>query len=263
MTIFERQDRRRAASAPAHPSTSIVIPTRDEANNVPGLLDRLSRAVPRGFGEIIFVDDSDDGTLACIERHSTLFPLPMRVLHRAPGLRSGGLGGAVLQGFRIASGEWLCVMDGDLQHPPELITSLLAEATHSASDVVVASRYRGGSAGPPGRPALVSRTATVAARRLFPTRLRGISDPMSGFFVVRRDKLDLDTLRPRGFKILLEVLVRTPGLRVSEVGFDFGVRTYGRSKLGLREALRYACHLGSLRLRPSEAPRWPAAVRAR
>ena len=97
---------------------------------------------------------------------------------------------------------------------------------------------------------MASRSTTTAARMLFPRRLRGVTDPMSGFFLVRREALDLDALRPRGFKILLEILVRHPGLRAAEVSFTFGERHAGRSKASIREALRYLGAARAAALRP-------------
>jgi putative flippase GtrA len=140
-------------------------------------------------------------------------------------------------------------MDADLQHPPELIASLLEQAESRELDLVVASRYCEGRErnGFGWARAMASRASTTAARLLFPQRLRGVTDPMSGFFLVRREALDLDKLRPRGFKILLEILVRHPGVRVGEVWFAFGERHAGESKATIREGLRYLTLLARLR----------------
>jgi putative flippase GtrA len=117
-------------------------------------------------------------------------------------------------------------------------------------DLVAASRFRGeggvGDFGPFRR--LLSSVSTRAAGLCFPRRLRAVSDPMSGFFLVRTAALDLDRLQPEGFKILLEILVRTPDLRTSEVPFEFGTRHAGESKAGPREAARYLVQLWRLRL---------------
>ena len=163
--------------------------------------------------------------------------------------RIGGLGGAVVQGLRVARAPWVCVMDADLQHPPELITALLEQAEARDLDLVVASRYcqPGERNGFGWARAMASRSSTTAARLLFPQRLRQVTDPMSGFFLVRRDAIAVDELRPRGFKILLEILVRNPGLRVAEVWFAFGERHAGRSKATIREGLRYLSLLARLR----------------
>jgi dolichol-phosphate mannosyltransferase len=235
-------------SGPA-PHVSVVIPTRNEAHNVAVLVSCLEQALPNTALEIIFVDDSDDGTVAAIEAAREQATSDIIIHHREPGHRSNGLGGAVVEGLRIARAPWVCVMDGDLQHPPDLIPRLLDKAEHTGADLVVGSRYNGdGDAGGLNRSrTAISRGTTAAARLLFPIRLRHISDPMSGFFLLRRSAVDVDVLQPRGFKILLEIVARTPGLQVAEVGFQFGRRQAGTSKANLHEGLRYLSHLWHLR----------------
>ncbi len=235
---------------PAGPAPlSVIAPTRNEADNIAPLVARLEHVLPDG-SEIIFVDDSDDETPAMVESVALRSRYPIRLIHRPPGQRAGGLGGAVVAGLRAARSAWACVMDADLQHPPELIPRLLAQARLTQADLVIASRYcdEGKAEGLDGFRTAISRTSTTAARLAFPRRLRRVSDPMSGFFLLRKDLIDLDALRPRGFKILLEILVRNPRLKVSEVGFAFGKRHAGESKASLREGFRYLAHLGTLRL---------------
>ncbi|HMM42480.1 MAG TPA: glycosyltransferase [Thermomicrobiales bacterium] len=232
-----------------HIAVSVIVPTRNEAGNVAALVRRLEHALP-SVAEVIFVDDSDDDTPAAIAAERDRARMPVRLLHRAPGERQGGLGGAVVLGLREARYEWACVMDGDLQHPPEVIPSLLVQAASNEVDLVIGSRYRadGSSAGLHGIRTAVSRGSTTATRLAFPRRLQKVSDPMSGFFLVRRSAIDVPRLRPLGFKILLEIIVRTPGLRLSEVGFTFGERFAGQSKASLREGVRFASHMATLRL---------------
>jgi dolichol-phosphate mannosyltransferase len=235
-------------------AVSLVVPTRNEAGNIIELLARLDR-LPLGLlSEVIFVDDSDDGTVALIE--SAAFHLPVEVVHREPGCRAGGLSGAVVEGLRRARGEWVCVMDADLQHPPEVITALHRTGVGSGVDLVCATRNIGGGdrAGLRGCRDLVSRALTATAHGAFPCRLRGVSDPMSGFFLARREALDVDRLRPTGFKILLEILVRTPGLTRDEVPYEFAPRFAGDSKASVREGLTYLRHLGRLRFGPAAGP---------
>jgi len=176
--------------------------------------------------------------------------VPVRLLHRARAGRTGGLGGAVQEGLAAATARWTVVMDGDLQHPPERVPDLIAAAERGA-DLVVATRYAGqGSAGGLSSRfrGLASRVAGAAARVLFPRALAGVSDPMSGFFAVSTTAVRPGDLRPRGFKILLELLIRTPGLRVAEVPFTFAERHDGHSKASGREAARYLRQLAALRL---------------
>jgi dolichol-phosphate mannosyltransferase len=229
---------------------SIVIPTRNEVGNVDELVSRLERVMPGTAKQLVFVDDSDDATPAAVERANARSALDIRLVHRPPGERNGGLGGAVVEGLRVARAPWVCVMDADLQHPPEVIEELVAHALDQRRDLVVASRFcedgSVGSFGPIRRAA--SRVSTKAAGVFFRGSLRGISDPMSGFFLVRREALDVDALHPQGFKILLEILVRTPGLRTGEVPFTFAERHAGDSKASLLEGINYLVQLWRLRL---------------
>lgn len=229
------------------PQVTVVVPTFNEAPNVAELVRRVGEAT-RGLGaELLFVDDSSDGTAQEVLRVAPHAELPVRVIHRdAP---TGGLGGAVLEGLRASSAPYVLVMDGDLQHPPELIPTMLARAVEPEVDVVVASRYvgEGSSAGLANvvRQA-VSSTSTAVTRAMFPVRLRDCSDPMTGFFVVRRAAVDVEALRPRGFKILLEILARHP-MRVVEVPFVFGARFAGESKANLAQGLHFLWQLAGLR----------------
>ena len=230
------------------PAISVVVPTRAEAGNVGPLVARLDRVLPDLPVEVIFVDDSDDDTpdaIRAIESTRAVY-----LIHRQGEERVGGLGGAVVAGMRAARAPYVCVMDADLQHPPEVLEDMYLEAQGTASDMVVASRFcAGGDKGALGRMrSALSRVSTRAAMLLFPTRLWHVTDPMSGCFLVRRDAVDLECLRPRGFKILLEILVRTPRLSVSEIPFGFGERHAGYTKASTREAVRYLGQLGRLEL---------------
>jgi dolichol-phosphate mannosyltransferase len=231
-------------------AVSLIVPTRNEAANISELLVRLGRLPAGVLGEVIFVDDSDDDTPAAVAYLAGSVDFAVDVVHREPGDRLDGLSGAVVEGFRRARGEWLAVMDGDLQHPPEVLADLLATGESAGADLVCATRNRcgGGRAGLGAARDVISRSFAVSARRAFPRRLRGVSDPMSGFFLVRRSVLDPEALHPIGFKILLEILVRTPGLRRSEVGYEFAPRFAGDSKASLREGVVYLRHLARLRL---------------
>ncbi|MFH7593758.1 glycosyltransferase family 2 protein [Streptomyces racemochromogenes] len=252
--------------APPVPSASggvtLVIPTFNESANVDELLRRLRDALPASPPcEVLFVDDSTDDTPAVIEKAAADCPFPVAVLHRDSP--AGGLGGAVVEGIGRAGSEWIVVMDADLQHPPHLVPELVAEGDRTGADLVVASRYlpggsRAGLAG--GYRVAVSRGATWLAKGLFPRALRGISDPMSGFFALRRSAVTGavtgGVLKPLGYKILLELAVRlrfSPGgapgrpLKTAEVPFVFQDRFAGESKSTAREGLRFLTHLAALR----------------
>ncbi len=230
---------------------SVVVPTRNEAANIEPLLRRLDCALAGLPSEVIFVDDSDDDTpeIVMALRHSVR--MRVRVHHRPAPHRAGGLGGAVTEGIRLCRADYAVVLDGDLQHPPEVVPELLAAAVTGDVDVVIGSRYvNGGSASglANGVRRMVSSGANLLSRLVFPLRLRGVSDVMSGFFLVRIAALDLDRLRPDGYKILLELLVRTGRLRVVEVGYVFGERHAGESNASVSEGIRFARRLFSLRL---------------
>lgn len=232
------------------PAVSIVVPTRNEAGNIALLVESLERALQDVPFEVVFVDDSDDDTVAAIEAAQEQARCTLRVIHRLVGKRQDGLAGAVVQGLRVARAPWICVMDADLQHPPELVPQMLQRARQGDVDLVIGSRYcRQGDAQEFNRlRASLSRVSTTAARVTFPHRLRTVSDPMSGFFVVRRTALDIDHLKPYGFKILLEILIQHPELRIAELGFHFGSRHAGESKASFREGMKYMRHLYRLRV---------------
>ena len=225
---------------------SLVIPTYNERANVLALLAEVRAALDGLAWEAVFVDDSTDGTDAFVAELAARDPRIV-LLHRPEN--RGGLAGAVVDGFARARGTYLCVLDADLQHPPARIPALLAEARAAGADVVVASRYApGGSAGGlDGRlRQLYSRGLKGLAKLLFPRRLAGISDPLGGYFLLHRRVLHGRQLRPIGYKILLEVLVRCAWQTVREVPYRFEPRHLGDSKADLRQGLRFLHHLRTL-----------------
>ncbi|MEW2248793.1 glycosyltransferase [Streptomyces sp. NPDC006975] len=232
------------------PRLTVLVPTRNEREVVPLLLDALSPEFAALDAEILFVDDSDDDTPAVAAARAARCPLPVRLLHRPPGQRAGGLSGAVIAGARYALGTWVLVMDADLQHPPEAAAALARTALGHDADVVVGTRRAGtgSSGGLDGvTRSLVSSGSALLAKAFFPRRLATVTDPMSGLFAFRTDRVDLDRLNPLGFKILLEILVRHPSARVAEVAYTFAPRAAGCSKASLREGITYLRHLARLR----------------
>ncbi len=247
---------------------SVIVPTRNEAENIPALLSRLGPALAPLHAEIIVVDDSEDDTPAVLARHAADVPVAVRLLHRPPGARAGGLSGAVVRGARHARGEWILVMDADLQHPPESAGMLASIALRHDVDVVVGTRYAGeGSNEGLGGAAreVTSSWATRLAKSLFPRRLNTVTDPMSGLFAFRRAAVDLDHVNPIGFKVLLELLVRYPGARVAEVAYEMAPRQAGHSKASVREGLTFLRHLWRLRSQRlvGQMREGPAAARDR
>jgi dolichol-phosphate mannosyltransferase len=231
-------------------TVSVIIPTRNEAGNVEKLLTSLKNAFYGTFIEVIFVDDSTDDTPQIIEAARADFPAQnIRLIHRSPEEQTGGLGGAVVTGLKAARADYACVMDGDLQHPPELVPVLLETAIDQQADLVVATRRREGSqvSGLSLVRKLISHGLDLAARLFFLRRLHKVSDPLSGFFLLHLKALDLEGLHPKGFKILLEILVRNPHLRKAELPFHFGQRFSGQSKASATEAIKYLGLLWTLR----------------
>lgn len=226
-------------------AVTVIVPTFNERDNVAELVARTASALAGRQAEILFVDDSTDDTAAEVERVAAA--LPVRVIHRTGN--AGGLGGAVVVGLGAAAHDLCIVMDGDLQHPPELLPALLARHAEGDADVVAASRYIGGGDTSGLGTALrfgVSRAATWLTRAMFPIRLAGSTDPMTGFFLVDRSRLEIAVLRPQGFKILLELLARSD-LRIAEVPMEFGERRHGTSKASLRQGATFIAHLARLR----------------
>ncbi|MFI9821624.1 glycosyltransferase [Streptomyces sp. NPDC052013] len=230
-------------------AVTIVVPTFNESANVRQLLHQITESVPARLPcEVVFVDDSTDDTPEVIREAAQDCPFPVTVIHREEA--TGGLGGAVVEGIRAATSDWVVVMDGDCQHPPSLVPELVATGERANAGLVVASRYiKGGSrAGLAGSYRVaVSRGATWLTKSLFPRRLHGISDPMSGFFAIRRTTVTADELKPLGYKILLELAVRSRPRTVTEVPFVFQDRFAGESKSTAREGLRFLRHLAGLR----------------
>jgi dolichol-phosphate mannosyltransferase len=239
----------RVAEIPEPGAVTIVVPTYNESANIRRLLHQITESVPARLPcEVVFVDDSTDDTPEVIHEAAKDCPFPVTVLHR--DVPVGGLGGAVVEGMKAAGSDWVVVMDGDCQHPPSLVPELVATGERANAGLVVASRYiKGGSrAGLAGNYRVaVSRAATWLTKSLFPRRLHGISDPMSGFFAIRRSDITADVLKPLGYKILLELAVRSRPRAVTEVPFVFQDRYAGESKSSAQEGLRFLRHLVGLR----------------
>jgi dolichol-phosphate mannosyltransferase len=233
------------------PGLTVIVPTRNEKDTIEPLLARLGPAVAPLNAELVIVDDSDDRTPDLLAEAAGTCPVPVRLLHRPPGSRKGGLGGAVIAGARQARGEWVLVMDADLQHPPETAAVLASTAMRHDCDIVVGSRYAGDGSAAGGLSShgrmFVSSGATRLVKDLFPRRLAMVSDPLSGLFAFRRGSVDLDRLRPSGFKVLLEILVRNPVARVAEVAYRFEPRAAGESKASLRQGVAFLRHVTRLR----------------
>ncbi len=224
-------------TAPAE--VSLILPTYNERECLRLLHERIERSLAAYRYEIVVVDDSSpDGTGAEVTELAR--SAPYRLVSRP---ERSGLSSAVLDGCDRAGGSVLAVMDADGSHPPELLPSLIEPVRSGRAEFALASRHvHGGSdRGLPPVRRLTSWLATVPARALV-----RVSDPMSGFFAVRREVLRRAPLAPTGFKVGLEVLAKCRPAPTVEVPFVFGTRLAGESKLAPVQVLEYARHLGRL-----------------
>lgn len=233
---------------------SIVIPTRNESNNVIALTERIADVLSGLTDyEIIFVDDSDDETPMIINSLQWR-DNRVRMIHRE-GVSRNGLAGAVIDGFKAAYGRYLVVMDADLQHPPEMLPNVLW-SLQKGVDIVIPSRFiPGGSDG--GLNAFrkfVSWSARTLGNLVLP-QLRKVTDSTSGFFGINRFVLLGANLSPIGWKILIEILVKCHYKTVVEIPYKFQARHAGDSKMSMREQINYLVHLVKLRLWTLSLPR--------
>lgn len=236
--------------ASASAELAIIIPTRNEAGNIAPLLQQLDQALGSLSAEIIFVDDSDDTTPDNIRQQAPQIGRNITLIHRLPAQRTDGLGGAVVLGFQATQASWLCVMDADLQHPPAMVPALLQAAQSQNLDLVLGSRLKtGGDTHGLGRKRhLISYLLAWTTKLTFPMRLWRVSDPLTGLFLLRNGAINWQELQPDGFKILLEIVVRAPKLRLGELAFSFGERHAEQSKASFREVVRLLRHYVRLRL---------------
>ena len=229
----------RSPPEPAHRTElSIVLPTFQEKGNVAELIRRLDSALAGVEWEAIFVDDnSPDGTAEAAKRIAAT-DLRVRCLKRV-GRR--GLAGACIEGMLSSSAPYVAVMDADLQHDERILTAMLETLRTGNADLVAASRHiEGGSAASLEKSrGTISKVATALTRNVLSVPL---SDPMSGFFMMRRDCFDAvaPKLSPVGFKILLDIVATAgPGLRVAEQSYVFGRREQGESKFNVQIGLEF------------------------
>lgn len=218
---------------------AVVVPTLNEAANVEALIAKLSIVLAGRGWEVVFVDDnSGDGTSDLVRR------IAQRSRHVRIVQRIGrrGLSSAVIEGILATAAPVIAVMDGDLQHSEDALPRLIDAVANGSADLAVGTRYAvgGGTGDWDAQRARMSRWATRIGQRALGT---AVSDPMSGFFAIRRDAFEraLPRLSAIGFKILLDLLASSPSpLRVVEVPYEFRVRTAGTSKIGARVIAEYA-----------------------
>jgi dolichol-phosphate mannosyltransferase len=234
-------------TSPVH--LSLIVPTYNEGENVEKIVRSLSlildEALPGDYELIIVDDDSPDGTWERAQALKPRYP-HLRVMRRE---HERGLSTAVIRGWQRARGKVLGVIDGDLQHPPETLLQLLAEIANGA-DMVVASRHvdGGGVSTWSLTRRFLSRGAQLLGLVLLPRVVSRVSDPMSGYFMLRRGAIAGQTLSPLGYKILIEVLGRGSVNQIAEVGYVFQEREAGESKVTWKQYIDYFQHLIRLRV---------------
>jgi dolichol-phosphate mannosyltransferase len=234
---------------------SVIVPTYNERGNVAPLVTRLEATLAGVAWEAVFVDDdSPDGTAREVKTIAARDPR-VRCLRR---VNRRGLAGACIEGILGSSAPYVAVIDADLQHDETLLPRMLDSLKSGRSDLVVATRFGAGGSAQAMSP--TRESGSRLARRLA-WMLGGValSDPMSGFFAIRRDRFEplAASLSPDGFKILLDIVMRARGtLRVAEEPYSFGPRVYGKSKLDARVVLEYLGLLLSRASRDAVTPRF-------
>ena len=220
---------------------SIIIPTYNESENIVQVLESIGEHLPKDIAvEAIVVDDnSPDGTGKIVEDYindpQNKAGYTVNVIHRKT---KSGLSSAILDGIQHSSGETVVVMDSDFSHPPKIIPQLVEEIKTSKYDIVIASRYTEGGevTGWSTKRKLISKTAKGIAKAGLGVNE---SDPMSGFFAFRRKILEGIKLDAIGYKVLLEILVKTKDIKIKEIPYTFTNRTLGSSKLDSSTMLDY------------------------
>ncbi len=232
---------------------SLIIPTYNECKNVKTIVEKLSLLldgnIPGDYELIVVDDNSPDRTWEVALSMTAEYP-QLRVMRRE---HERGLSTAVIRGWQAARGEVLGVIDADLQHPPETLLQLLAEIKRGA-DLAAASRHvaEGGVSDWSIVRRFLSRGAQTVGLVILPGVVGRVSDPMSGYFMVRRSCIAGKTMNPAGYKILIEVLGRGDIRWIGEVGYVFQERQEGESKVTSKQYIEYLRHLLILRF-----ARWP------
>jgi len=229
---------------------SLIVPTYNESKNLAKLVDILTHLLNDYFGnryELIIVDD-DSPDLTWQVGLELMPSYPHLKIMRRQGEK--GLSTAVIRGWQASQGEILGVIDGDLQHPPETLIKML-DAIAGGADLTVASRHvEGGGVSDWGFiRRVLSRGAQMLGLLILPNVIGRVSDPMSGYFMVRRSAIANHAMNPLGYKILIEVLGRGDIGTVAEVGYVFQERQEGESKVTWRQYVDYILHLLRLRSR--------------
>jgi dolichol-phosphate mannosyltransferase len=229
---------------------SLVVPTYNERPNIQALVERISQILDplldKRYELIVVDDDSPDRTWELAESLRPDYP-QLRVVRRQ---QERGLATAVIRGWQEAQGQILGVIDSDLQHPPEMLLKMLT-AMDEGADLVVGSRnVEGGGVSDWGViRRFLSRGAQLLGLIILPSVIGRVSDPMSGYFMLRRNAISERDLNPIGYKILIEVLGRGDIGKITELGYVFQERQDGASKVTWKQYIEYITHLLRLRFR--------------
>ncbi|MCB1138123.1 MAG: glycosyltransferase family 2 protein [Leptospiraceae bacterium] len=227
------------------PTLSVILPTYNESTNLPILLGNLKTTLSEIDHEILVVDDNSPDRTWEIAEDIAQKDDSIRVIRR---ITDRGLSSAVITGMEVAEGDVFAVMDADLQHDENLLPRMVKALVDEDFDLVVGSRAEeGGSYGEwSRRRRFISWVATFLARTFLPLEIK---DPMSGFFALKREVFEksANVINPRGFKILLEFIGRTPGLKMKELGYHFRNRQHGETKLSGSVVRNYLVALFDLR----------------
>ena len=230
---------------------SVVIPTFNESYGISKILRSLHSSLTElqiKFEIILVDDDSPDNTWEIAAE--LLEEIPELTVIRRVGAK--GLATAVICGWQYSNGRLLGVMDGDGQHPVEVVKDLFTVFSDKNNEVAIASRYlpHGGIKKWSLSRRLLSRGAQTLGQLLLPGAIGTINDPMSGFFIVKRSIITKTELDPVGYKILLEILARSQANKIQEVPYVFLERSSGKSKVALSHYSSYLRHLLRLRIQP-------------
>ncbi len=228
---------------------SLILPTYQESQNIPEIVQQLTSKldtiIPAAYELIVVDDDSPDRTWSIALELTDTYP-QLRVIRRT---EERGLATAVVRGWQAARGKILGVIDADLQHPPEILSQLWQAMTQGA-DLALASRNveGGGVSEWSILRRILSRGAQILGLLVLPEVIGRVSDPMSGYFLVRRSAIANRILSPLGYKILVETVGRGQIAKIAEVGYEFQERQSGDSKVTALQYIEYILHLLRLRL---------------
>jgi dolichol-phosphate mannosyltransferase len=219
---------------------SVIIPTYNEVGNIEILISRLENLIEEDHEIIVVDDNSPDGTSSIVTKLSKKYS-NLKLVKRK---RKEGLASAILAGVEASKGQDIVVMDADLSHPPELVPKIASDL--SDHDLVIGSRLieGGGVKDWPFHRKLISKIAEFLARKMLNIKS---TDPLSGFFAIRKEIFNNTKTRIKGYKILLNLLNDNPDIRIKEFPYLFEDRHKGKTKLGLYEVIEYVLDLFRLR----------------